>query len=228
METLPLILCIETSSPVCSVALCRGEKVLSEDVSAELNSHSSVLASMIHNILQKNHFSFSHLNAVAVSAGPGSYTGLRIGMATAKGICYAAEKPLLSISTFDAMVQSFLAKNSTANPSDILIPMIDARRMEVFTRLYDSQGEALGNQLNFIAGEGSLFTEKPKGKLYLFGSGAEKMMPSFTAYDCICDPDTHIRASSLSIPALKKWEKSEYDNLAYTLPNYGKDWQPGK
>lgn len=220
----PLLLCIETSSPVCSVALGKGDVVCDEIISVEPNGHSKLLASMISDLLQRNNVQFEKLDAISLNAGPGSYTGLRIGMSTAKGLCYALEKPLIAITAFESMVNAFLAKHDP-DEGDLLVPMIDARRMEVYTQLYNGKGLALAEQKAHISGEGNLFLFEPQGNIYLFGSGAEKMLAGFAGYPAKSFGESFISASTLVKIAYERWQNKAFDDVAYTTPNYGKDWQ---
>lgn len=217
-------LCIETSSPICSVAIGRGKQCVEELKSDEPNGHAKHLAGLIDQIMRNNAVNFDDLCAITVNAGPGSYTGLRIGMSTAKGLCYATEKPLIAISAFDSMVQSFLRQYKPA-ANDWLLPMIDARRMEVYTQLYNAQGKPLDKQKAYIDGEENLLPTQPSGKLWLFGSGAEKMLPGFSEYDSQAIPDTFLSAAGLLGPATARGQDKQFDDIAYTVPNYGKSWQ---
>lgn len=224
MNSGPYILCIETSGPVCSVALALGNRILAEIKADEPNSHSSALAPLIENLLNTAKISFDELNAVALSAGPGSYTGLRIGMSTAKGLCYALSIPLISISTFDCMVDSFLCEKKLQK-NDLIVPMIDARRMEVYTRVYNAAGEPITKQTNYISGEGNLIPFEPEANVYLIGSGAEKMLSGFNS-DKFCHIEgTFISAAGIISLAFKRYIMNDFSDLAYTTPNYGKAWQ---
>jgi tRNA threonylcarbamoyladenosine biosynthesis protein TsaB len=220
----PLFLCIETSSPICSVALGKGDTCFDEKTSEEPNGHSKMLTVMVDEIMRNNHLSFSDLDAVVVNAGPGSYTGLRIGMSTAKGLCYAAEKPLIVISAFDSMIHSFL-NQFMSGENDLLVPMIDARRMEVYTQVFDSKGNSLDDQKSYISKEEDLFRIEPKGKVWLFGSGAEKMVADLSHYNVELASGQFISASGLIKIANRRFAEKQFDDVAYTTPNYGKAWQ---
>lgn len=224
MEREPLLLCIETSSPLCSVALGTGGHLLEQLVSDEPNGHSKVLATLIQSILKNQNLTASDVDAFVVNSGPGSYTGLRIGMSSAKGLCYALEKPLIAITAFDSMVQAFLAAH-TPHENDLILPMIDARRMEVYTQVYTAQGQAQGEQKAYISGEEGLLSHEPKGKLWLVGSGAQKMQEGLAAYKTQVIPDTFLSAAGLLLPAQKRFAAQAFDDVAYTTPNYGKAWQ---
>lgn len=224
MEREPLLLCMETSSPTCSVALGKDGRLLGEEISEEPNGHSRVLATLIQTVLARHGYAPSDVDAFAVNSGPGSYTGLRIGMSTAKGLCYALEKPLIAITAFNSMVQAFLASH-TVNPEDWILPMIDARRMEVYTQVYDANAKPLNEQRAHISGEEGLLPSVPGGKLWLIGSGAQKMQEGLSAYKTEVVPDAFLSAAGLLFPALERFGAGAFDDVAYTTPNYGKAWQ---
>src|SRR3989339_992061 len=133
-----LILHIETATETCSVALCKGADVIAEKESTEMNVHSSKLTVFIEEMFQDTAIDISSLDAVAVSEGPGSYTGLRIGVSTAKGICYGIEKPLIAVSTLEAL--TFAIDKNNISAETWFCPMIDARRMEVYSVFFDKNG----------------------------------------------------------------------------------------
>lgn len=218
------MLCMETSSPVCSVALGLGGRLLGELVSDEPNGHSRVLALLTQSVLAGHGYSAADVDAFVVNSGPGSYTGLRIGMSTAKGLCYALDKPLIAVTAFENMVGAFLASH-TVGAHDLIVPMIDARRMEVYTQVFNAQGKTLGQQLAYISGEEGLLPSAPKGKLWLIGSGAAKMQAGLAAYDTVVVGDSFLGASGLLSPALARFSEGRFDDVAYTTPNYGKAWQ---
>ena len=135
-----LILCIETATPVCSVALSKNGEILSLKETARKNSHSEVVTLFIDDLLRENKIQYTDLNAVAVSKGPGSYTGLRIGVSTAKGLCYALDIPLIAINTLRSMaydMAEIYLKERKASENILFCPMIDARRMEVYSAIYN-------------------------------------------------------------------------------------------
>lgn len=224
MEREPLLLCMETSSPLCSVALGLAGRLLGEVVSAEPNGHSRVLATLTQNLLLKHGYTPAQVDAFVVNSGPGSYTGLRIGMSTAKGLCFALEKPLIAITAFESMVGAFLA-SQTINAHDLIVPMIDARRMEVYTQVFNAGGQALGEQRAYISGEESPLPSAAAGKLWLIGSGAQKMQEGLSAYETAVAGDSFLSASGLLLPAIKRFNARAFDDVAYTTPNYGKAWQ---
>ncbi|PTB94068.1 tRNA (adenosine(37)-N6)-threonylcarbamoyltransferase complex dimerization subunit type 1 TsaB [Marivirga lumbricoides] len=167
------ILSIETATSICSVAVHQEGRLLA---SAELyleKSHSSSLSLLIEQLISHCDLHLADLNAIAVSGGPGSYTGLRIGLSTAKGLCYALDIPLIAVSSLDAM--SFHVQHYGPEQNGLLVPMIDARRMEVFYKALSPSLKEIEPLSNLILEENSFdkFTEK-YSTLYLFGNGAEK------------------------------------------------------
>ena len=134
-----MILCLETATPVCSVALNSACCTLAMRETEGQNAHSEKITNFIREVMEEAKIDYPQLDAVAVSQGPGSYTGLRIGVSTAKGICYAADLPLMAIDTLEAMAYGMKDKlGSQIGPDDLLIPMIDARRMEVYASVFDA------------------------------------------------------------------------------------------
>lgn len=220
----PILLCIETSSPVCSVAIAQGNRLLDELISDEPNGHSRSLAPMLEQLFKKNTLTVEQVSAVAVNAGPGSYTGLRIGMSTAKGLCYALDLPLITLTAFECMVHAFLMQQTTV-PADYLLPMIDARRMEVYTQLFSGDGIPIKEQQNYISGEDGLFPQEPPANVFLFGSGAQKMVEGFQPITVYANGNSFISATNLIGLAYKKYRDQLFADIAYTTPNYGKEWQ---
>ncbi|MBO7082528.1 MAG: tRNA (adenosine(37)-N6)-threonylcarbamoyltransferase complex dimerization subunit type 1 TsaB [Bacteroidales bacterium] len=134
-----MILCLETATPVCSVAINDGSKTLALRECKGQNAHSEKITIFIKEVLDEVGIGYSQLDAVAVSKGPGSYTGLRIGVSTAKGVCYAAGLPLMAVDTLHAMAYGMCEKLGTElQPGDLLVPMIDARRMEAYCAVFDA------------------------------------------------------------------------------------------
>jgi len=168
-----LILNIETSTTICSVSLAKdGKKIIGKE-SNEKNAHSKILTVFIEDVFKEAKLQVKDIDAVAVSKGPGSYTGLRIGVSAAKGIAYGAGKPLISVSTLLNMTWG--AKQILkADKEDLFCPMIDARRMEVYTQLFDNEMNSL-NEINAkIIDEESFLSELENHKIHFFGDGAIK------------------------------------------------------
>ncbi len=211
---MPLILYIETSGEVCSVCLAKGEKVLGIKESIVYNSHASAVAVFVQELFTENNIVASNLNAVCVSAGPGSYTGLRIGVSLAKGICFANNLPLIAVSTLAAMANGAIASIKDANLW--YCPMIDARRMEVYTAIYN-------NHLNIQQQEQPLIlTDIPfeidYDKIIFFGSGASKVLQINAEAKIL----KHFVVSATQLIALgiQYFEEKKFEDLAYFEPNY--------
>lgn len=220
------ILCIETGTEVCSVALAVDGEVVSLRESDEGRNHGTDLALFIDEIFRENQVSADMLDAVAVSTGPGSYTGLRIGISLAKGICYAENLPLISVNSLDSLVQC-AAEDIEAGIVDaepdadtLLVPMIDARRMEVYTRVYDSGLNPLSAVEAKIIDADS-FGEWSGKKLVIFGNGAGKCVDVLPAVSYI-----HVVPSARGIvkSAFQKLESKSFEDLAYFEPFYLKNF----
>ena len=145
----PVILLIETATEACSVALSRGTEIIAEKVITEPKRHAALLAPFIKEVTAKTGLSISDCSAVAVSEGPGSYTGLRVGVSTAKGLCFGAGIPLLSVGTLQILAMQGIGKAET------IIPMIDARRMEVYSAVFNGEGKPQSEATPVILDENS-------------------------------------------------------------------------
>lgn len=218
----PLILLIETATTTCSVALSENGNIIAVKEVNERNVHASHITLFIQEVMQQAGRQFTDLNAVAISKGPGSYTGLRIGVSSAKGLCYALDIPLIGVDTVEAMASGLLAQQQIQD-GGLLIPMIDARRMEVYTGIFDQDLIALEPVSAKIVDEGS-FVEYGDRELYLFGDGADKFKEMFAAYRNIHFLDFANSATNLNALALRKYLNNEKENLAYFEPFYLKDF----
>lgn len=218
-----IILSIDTSTHVCSVAIHRsGNLMANADLFIE-KSHSASLNQLIEQLLQHCDYEFNQLNGIAVSSGPGSYTGLRIGISTAKGLCYALDVPLIGVSSLDAMAVQFIETHHLKK-DDLLIPMIDARRMEVFYKCLSPDLTEIEALNNLILDQNSFTHLMSKYKqLYLFGSGAEK---ANELYKNVSNLKTikgvNPSAKNFGARAFQKYKKQDFENIAYFEPNYGK------
>lgn len=222
------ILNIETSTEVCSVSLAKdGETLFMQETDEGLN-HSQLLTVFIEELLKNNHVAFSELDAVAVSKGPGSYTGLRIGVSVAKGLCYGLDIPLIAVGSIDAMGQ-FVAENASdyygGETSNLLFcPMIDARRMEVYTALYNASGESLLPVSAEIIDEESFSVFLEKNKVLFFGNGAEKCRSKITHPNAVFAGPQKTSARFMQKTAENKYHNREFENVAYFEPFYLKDF----
>ena len=213
-----LLLHIDTAVQSASVCLSEDENVLAELVNPSERDSASWLHLAIQDLLQKNGKQFQDLSAIAVSAGPGSYTGLRVGMAAAKGLCYALDIPFITISTLQAM-----AASAHPNDAELLCPMIDARRMEVFTAIYDQELNEVMPVTNMILDEGSFSDWLNKHTICFFGNGSEKAKTLINHRHASFVSLSTTARSMVSLAA-KKFFNKEFTDLAYSEPAYGKDF----
>ena len=217
-----LILLLETATTSCSVALSEyGELVAVKELN-ERNIHASHITLFIDEVMKLAGKNYSDLDAVAVSKGPGSYTGLRIGVSTAKGLCFALDIPLLGINTLEAMTAGFLEKIDISD-SALLVPMIDARRMEVYTGIFENDLKVIEPVNAKIVDEFS-FDQYKDRDLYLFGDGADKFKELFANQSNIHFIDFVNSASNLNMLACKRLKENDTENLAYFEPFYLKDF----
>ena len=219
-----LILSLETATETCSVALSQEGEILSLRETSGNNEHSSQLTLFIAEVMQASKHTLRELDAVAVSMGPGSYTGLRIGASAAKGLCYALEIPLIAVSTLQSMaLNALLRYPDLAGENYLLCPMIDARRMEVYTALYNPVLETI-LPVNALLVKEDSFAEYDRD-IAIFGNGAAKCRELFSNRESVLFPgELHASASTLSSLAYKKFLASEFENVAYFEPLYLKDF----
>lgn len=217
---MPLILNIETGTEVCSVALAKDNQLLALAESSEGMEHGRLLSPFIQKVLHEQKITPNELNAIAVSEGPGSYTGLRIGVATAKGICYGANKPLIAVNSLQSLAAIAIEQNPKV---DILCPMIDARRMEVYTALFDVNGSFISDVSAQIIDESS-YTELLKEKrIAFFGNGAEKCKPLIQSPNAVFLNIRHSAKGMIPL-AVEKLAKKDVVDTAYFEPFYLKDF----
>ena len=216
-----MILCLETATPSCSVALVHNGEVLACEEDPKGQNHSEKITLFIDSVMKKAGISYNQLDAVAVSMGPGSYTGLRIGVSTAKGICYAVSKPLIAVETLHAMAYG-------GKYNGILIPMIDARRMEVYAAIFDENVNKIKDTEAVIIDENSFADLKKDHHLYLFGDGADKCAELFANDDKITViKDFYCSAKYMNTIAQQKFNNKDFVDVAYFEPFYLKDFVPG-
>jgi len=226
-----LILSIETATNICSVALAKNGKLLSIREINGKNSHAEILNVFIEEILIESSYSLNDLDAVAVSEGPGSYTGLRIGVSTAKGFCYALDIPLIAISTLQSLAQytkeninSILLKNENL----VFCPMIDARRMEAYTAHFNSKIEEIRKVEAEIIDENT-YSDILENNTFVFsGDGSGKFHNFYKNH-----PNAHFYSETLSSSkgmialAEEKFKNKDFADLAYFEPNYFKAFVAG-
>ena len=225
----PTILHIETATDVCSVALSRGEEIIGLKEEAGGNNHAKNLLPFVEEALRQGGCTVKDLDGVAVSVGPGSYTGLRIGVSTAKGIAYTAGIPVMAIGTLESIAQGakiLWAETSAEQPQ--IIPMIDARRMEVFTARYDFAMNALEEVTAKIIDENTFAELLATQPLLFCGNGMPKCRELLSAYTNAHFLDVPVSAKNLLLPALKKWQNHDFEDVAYFEPFYLKEYVAAK
>ena len=218
---MPIILNIETSSTNCSVSLSNNNKLIDcLEKDSPNYSHSQKLHSFISELMEKNNISFKDLDAVAVGIGPGSYTGLRIGLSAAKGICYALDIPLISVSSLENMVSNIQFEG-------IIISTIDARRDEVYSCIFDKDKKVLREELPEIIKSKSYINYSKTDKVLIVGNGQKKCKEiidfnnNFNWNISIQKPS----ASNMGDIAYKKFELNDFEDIAYCEPKYLKEFK---
>ena len=218
-----IILGIETATKICSVAISDGEKLLAIKEEGGAYSHSQKLTVFIQEVINQAGKTFKDVDAIAVSKGPGSYTGLRIGVSVAKGLCYALDIPLIAVDTLQAMAKNkeLIQKNNAT----LFCPMIDARRMEVYTALYDEFNNLVENIAAKIIDEQSFAKQLKDNKILFFGDGAEKCKDALSRNkNAIFSGKGMPTALTINELAIQKFDKKEFEDVAYFEPYYLKDF----
>lgn len=220
-----LILLLESSASVCSVALSRDGKVIACRENTEGNKHAELLSVFCDHVLKEAKAHAGDLHAVAVSGGPGSYTGLRIGASTAKGYCYALNIPLIAVPTLEAMAWGI---RQVAGENDLLCPMIDARRMEVYTAVYDAQLNNVAPVVPHVLDENSYRHFLEQKVVWFSGDGMPKAKELLSKYKNARFTEAGMpSANNLAALAEKKFNAQQSEDLAYYVPFYLKNFQPG-
>lgn len=217
-----MILSIDTSTKVCSIALVNENGLVSEQNFFLEKSHSTLIPSSFDFILSNSGITKNDLKAIALSDGPGSYTGLRIGTSAAKGFCYALDIPLISVNTLYAM--AWEANKSNTNGA-LLVPMLDARRMEVYTMVLNKDLDILEDTQALVIDDDSFLKYKEK-EMILFGNGAAKTKKHLETNQNM-NWWEHIYTSARSVGEIAqlKFQKEQFEDLAYYEPNYLKEFQ---
>lgn len=224
--TMSLILQIETSTTSCSVALAKDGNVFSLKSINQRNIHAELITVFIGEIFAKNGLTFQKLDAVAVSSGPGSYTGLRIGVSTAKGLCFSLDKPLIAVETLKAMAAGYLSRFQKSKEDKFLLcPMIDARRMEVYTALFDQDLKQIQPTSAEIIDTESFKTHLNQQQIIFFGDGAAKCKPILNDHPNAVFIDGFLNeAADLTKLAFSKYQQQQFEDVAYFEPFYLKDF----
>jgi tRNA threonylcarbamoyladenosine biosynthesis protein TsaB len=223
-----LILQIETATTVCSVALSENGNLLSYKEIQQRNVHAEVITLFIDEVLKTAGKQFRDLSAVAVSCGPGSYTGLRIGISVTKGLCYSLDIPFIAIETLEAMTDGIMSEASY-DEGVLFCPMIDARRMEVFTAVFDGKGNKIQPTSAEIIDENSFAALLKTNKIIFFGDGAAKCSEVLGLNANVqIIPEFQNSARYLTKKALEKFLAKDFEDTAYFEPFYLKDFIAGK
>ena len=218
-----ILLSIETSTSISSVALHRDGVLISEERNPVPQSTASQLAVMIQRLLKQAHIQPKELNAIVVTSGPGSYTGLRIGVATAKGLCYALTIPLIAINSLELMTHKAIVSNPD-HVADWFCPMLDARRMEVYCLLMNRAGVTLQPTHARVIDQDSFIEELKTNKIVFFGDGAEKCKNVIKSSQAFFIDDIHPTAEFLGYLGHTRWVSQKFENLGEFEPFYLKDF----
>ncbi|MDD3078190.1 MAG: tRNA (adenosine(37)-N6)-threonylcarbamoyltransferase complex dimerization subunit type 1 TsaB [Paludibacter sp.] len=219
-----IILHIETSTTVCSVALSEDSQCIFSRSNGDGLNHATMLSPFIQEAMDFLKNSHKNLDAVAVSGGPGSYTGLRIGVSTAKGLCYGLELPLIAVDTLEIITMAAIKKNRDED-IDLFCPMIDARRMEVYTAFYNSRLKCIEAVSADIITPDSYQEILNSNKVLFFGNGAEKCMEVIKHEHALYLPDIIPLAENMIFLAEEKYQQQVFVNVAYYEPFYLKEFQ---
>ncbi len=218
------ILHIETSTTVCSVAISNGKNCIFEKFDYQGMNHAALLSTFIKEGLQYLKTLNLNLDAIAVSAGPGSYTGLRIGVSTAKGLCFGFGIPLIAINTLKIMWQDVVLNHSIESNS-ILCPMIDARRMEVYDELFDNHGSSIRETNATIVDSDTYSSTLKNSKIYFFGNGSTKCMDIISSTNAVFIEEITPLAKNMILLAKDAYENNRFEDVAYFEPFYLKEFQ---
>jgi len=225
-----LILNIETATKICSVSLSlNGKNIISKEYNGEDFSHSKLLTVFIEELFSESDFEMSNLQAISVSKGPGSYTGLRIGVSTAKGIAYALEIPLISVNTLLAMTWGLNRNlsnyyNISSNKEILFCPMLDARRMEVYTSIYNSSLDIIQETNALIVDSTSFNDLLLTNTIIFFGDGAEKCKNIISNDNAVFIDNFFPSANFMAKLSEESFTMNRFENVAYFEPFYLKDF----
>lgn len=215
-----LILNINTAFETASVILSAGEDILVEMQHASQKDHASFLEPAIKSIATEAQINLQDIDAITVVNGPGSYTGLRVGLSSAKALCYALQKPLILLNTLDVMALALKLQAQILEENVLYCPMIDARRMEVFTALYDKNLTILKKYSSEVLSESFLENEVKSGFFLVIGGNGSQKFKKMSNYKKIIDVNPLAISKPLIILANKAWLKKAFSNVAYSEPYY--------
>ncbi|MDT3357429.1 MAG: tRNA (adenosine(37)-N6)-threonylcarbamoyltransferase complex dimerization subunit type 1 TsaB [Bacteroidota bacterium] len=216
------LILIETSTSLCSTALSEDGKIISYKENAD-RSHASLTAQFISDMLEEHGLTAGDCDAVCVSMGPGSYTGLRVGVSTAKGLCFGAGKPLLAIGSLDILVWNAISGSKLPEGCRYIVPMIDARRMEVYSAVFTPDGRQVRETAPAVIDKDSFSDLLAEGPVLFIGDGAGKcegVIDNPAAHFINVCPD----AASMLVPAENEYKEKRFKDVAYFEPFYLKDF----
>lgn len=212
------ILLIDTAVSTASVCLARDGQAVVQTINESQKDHAAWIHTAIKEVLQEAGTRLENISAVAISNGPGSYTGLRVGLSAAKGLCYTMQKPLITINTL--LIMAIAGRECQA---DLLCPMIDARRMEVFTAVYTKELIEVMPPMNMIVDENSFSDLLDKNSICFFGNGSEKFITAFPGKNKLLK-SVFFSAENMISPAMEKYYRNDFEDIAYSEPYYGKEF----
>jgi tRNA threonylcarbamoyladenosine biosynthesis protein TsaB len=219
------IINIETATAVCSVALSEKGRTVFEKTSFDGSTHASALGVFVEEVVSESERRGLTIDAVSVSSGPGSYTGLRIGISMAKGLCFGWNVPLLNIPTLNIMASEAVKQIPDGDlPEPLLCAMIDARRMEVYAAIYDKSLRKIRDTEAEIVTEETYAAFLKEQKVYFFGSGASKCKDAIQSSNALFIEDIHPLASGMAVLSERAFENKHFENVAYFEPFYLKDF----
>ncbi len=220
MAAMAKILNLETATTNCSVSVSEGDAIVTLKENNAINySHAEQLHVFIKEALEKASLSFSELDAVAVSKGPGSYTGLRIGVSAAKGLCFSLDLPLISVPTLESM-----ARQVNVQERELIIPVLDARRMEVYSAIYNKDYTEIRETKAEIIDEKAFAEYITSNKVHIIGSGAEKCQELLKHSNFIFDTSVVPSAKEMAVISHQKYQDGLFEDVAYFEPYYLKDF----
>jgi tRNA threonylcarbamoyladenosine biosynthesis protein TsaB len=223
-----LILCIDTAIDKATICFSKDGEVLCSAVNENQKEHASFVQVAIKNLCTQYNIELKAIDAVAVTDGPGSYTGLRVGMASAKGLCYALNKPLITMSTLELLASSAIDSSTIlkANPTALICPMIDARRMEVFTAIYDKNLAPILPPTPLVITENYFIKLLEKQPILYVGNGAFKINVLYKHFNVLNDI-VAISSTILAKSAEQSFVNQYFTNIVYSQPNYLKAFVDG-
>lgn len=217
------LIMIETSTSLCSTAIAEDGKVIIERISEEPRAHASLTALFVSEMLKESGLRVSDCDAVAVSEGPGSYTGLRVGVSTAKGLCFGAGIPLIAVGTLDTLVWQAKEEGLVPEGCKYIVPMIDARRMEVYTGVFTPDGRQVTPTVSEIVTAESFKEYLTEGPVLFIGDGALKCEGTITHPNATFT-QLSPKASGMARPATEAFQQHKFKDVAYFEPFYLKEF----